>query len=95
LERPAATNPTETEWQRCRAVWAKLSQRQREVLRLLASGPTPQQVAENLSISIKTFNSHNSVILAECRSAWELPEAHRLDYHFIQARFGPFLDRLT
>jgi CRISPR-associated protein Csx14 len=75
-------------------VWDRLSQRQREVLRLLAAGHTPQQVAEKLSISIKTFSSHNSAILAECRSAWELPEGQWLDYHSIQARFGPFLDRL-
>ncbi len=93
LDRPIA-RPDETEWQRCRTVWDRLSQRQREVLRLLAAGHTPQQVAEKLSISIKTFNSHNSAILAECRSAWELPEAQWLDYHFIQAKFGPFVDRL-
>jgi CRISPR-associated protein Csx14 len=85
----------ETEWLRCRAVWNNLSPRQRDVLRLLAAGLTPQQVAEKLSISIKTFNSHNSKILAECRLAWALPEAQRLDYHFARANFGPFLDRLS
>lgn len=83
----------ETEWQRCRAVWNILSPRQRDVLRLLAGGLAPQQVAEKLSISIKTFNSHNSKILAECRLAWALPEEQWLDYHFIKANFGPFLDR--
>lgn len=84
----------ESEWPRCQAVWNKLSARQREVLRLLAAGHTPQQVAESLSISIKTFNSHNTKILAESRLAWALPEEQRLDYHFIKASFGPFLDRL-
>ena len=93
MDRPAA-RPDETRWQRCRAVWEKLSQRQREVLRLLAAGHTPQQVAEKLSISIKTFSSHHSKILAECRLAWELPETRRLDYRFVQIEFGPFLDRL-
>lgn len=93
----AAARPTpgpgETEWPHCQTVWAKLSPRQREVLRLLAAGRTPQQVADRLSISIKTFNSHNSKILAECRSAWELPETQRLDYRFLRIEFGPFLDK--
>jgi CRISPR-associated protein Csx14 len=91
---PPGPHPDETEWQHCRAVWNTLSPRQRDVLRLLAGGFTPQQVAEKLSISIKTFNSHHSKILAECRLAWALPEAQRLDYHFVKANFGPFLDRL-
>jgi CRISPR-associated protein Csx14 len=91
---PPGPRLDETEWQRCRAVWNTLSPRQRDVLRLLASGLTPQQVAEKLSISIKTFNSHNSKILAECRLTWALPEEQWLDYHFIKANFGPFLDRL-
>ncbi|MCL4298477.1 MAG: histidine kinase [Anaerolineae bacterium] len=90
---PPGPHPDETEWQRCRAVWNTLSPRQRDVLRLLAGGLAPQQVAEKLSISIKTFNSHNSKILAECRLAWTLPEEQWLDYHFIKANFGPFLDR--
>jgi CRISPR-associated protein Csx14 len=91
---PPGPRPDETEWPRCRAVWHNLSPRQRDVLRLLAAGHTPQQVAEKLAISIKTFNSHHSKILAECRLAWALPEEQRLDYHFIKASFGPFLDRL-
>lgn len=90
---PPGPRPNETEWQHCRAVWNNLSPRQRDVLRLLAGGHTPQQVAEKLSISIKTFNSHNSKILAECRLTWALPEEQWLDYHFIKASFGPFLDR--
>lgn len=92
LDQPAA-QPDQTAWSRCRAVLVKLSQRQRDVLRLLASGQTPQQVANQLSISIKTFNSHNSAILAECRLVWEVPPEQRLDYHFIQSHFGPFRER--
>lgn len=91
LSRPPAD---EAEWSRCQAVWNKLSARQRDALRLLAAGYTPQQVAERLSISIKTFNSHHAKILAESRVAWALPEEQRLDYHFIKASFGPFWDRL-
>jgi CRISPR-associated protein Csx14 len=49
---------------------------------------SPQEVAENLVISIKTVNSHKTVILAECRSAWGMPESTWLDFHFIAEKFG-------
>jgi CRISPR-associated protein Csx14 len=77
--------------EQCQAVWAELSSRQREVLRLLARGHTPQEVADVLSISIKTLDTHKTAILAECRIAWDLPDDHWLDYHFLRDNFGPFL----
>ena len=83
--------PDEAGQDQCQMVWERLSARQREVLRLLASGHTPQEVAEALSISIKTLDSHKTAILAECRLAWGFPENHWLDYHFLRDNFGPFL----
>ncbi|MBN1220825.1 MAG: histidine kinase [Anaerolineae bacterium] len=80
-----------TEQEPCQAVWAQLSLRQREVLRLLADGQTPQEVADTLAISIKTLDTHKTAILAECRVAWGLPDDHWLDYHFLRDNFGPFL----
>jgi len=81
--------------QRCRQVWSNLTARQREVLRLLASGMTPREVAQTLHITPATVNSHKTAILAETRIAWEIPEGEWLDYHFVQDKFGPCLRKLA
>lgn len=69
------------------AVLNQLSSRQKEVLSAFAEGYNPQQVAEKLFISIKTVDSHKTIILAECRNAWALPEETWLDYRFIWDKF--------
>lgn len=75
---------------RCSAVWEQLTSRQREVLAWLAHGLTRQEVADRLHISIKTVDSHKTVILTECRNAWELePESH-LNYYFLVEKFSQF-----
>jgi CRISPR-associated protein Csx14 len=68
-------------------VLAQLSERQREVLREFARGLTPQQVAERLYISIKTVDSHKTVILDLCRNEWQIASGTRLDYHFLREKF--------
>jgi CRISPR-associated protein Csx14 len=68
-------------------VLAQLSERQREVLRAFAAGFTPQQVAERLTISLKTVDSHKTVILELCRNEWQIPPGTRLDYHFLRDKF--------
>ncbi len=68
-------------------VLAQLSERQREVLRAFAAGFTPQQVAERLMISLKTVDSHKTVILELCRNEWQIPPGTRLDYHFLRDKF--------
>jgi len=80
--------------QRCRQVWSNLTARQKEVLRLLASGKTPKEVAQALHITLATVNSHKTVILAETRIAWGIPEGEWLDYRFLQDKFGPCLREL-
>lgn len=75
---------------RCRAVWCRLTGRQREVLRLLARGHSPQEAADTLGVTLKTLDTHKSQILAECRIAWELPEDAHLTYHFLREKFGPW-----
>ena len=69
------------------AVIEQLTQRQKEVLHSFAEGLNPHQVAEKLCISIKTVDSHKTIILAECRNAWALPEDTWLDYRFIAEKF--------
>lgn len=78
------------ERRRCAAVARRLTERQREVLFAFAAGSAPQDVAEALHVSLKTVDSHKTVILAECRSAWELDPEEWLDYHFIRDRFRHF-----
>lgn len=79
-----------TERARCRAVVERLTPRQLDVLRAFAAGQRPQEVAESLCITLKTVDSHKTVILGECRNAWNVPEDAWLDYHFLRDKFGPF-----
>ncbi|MEZ4644795.1 MAG: CRISPR-associated ring nuclease [Chloroflexota bacterium] len=74
------------------AVVKQLTERQKEVLQAFAQGLTPQEVAERLFISVKTVDSHKTVILAECRNAWNLPEETWLDYRFLAEKFDTFSD---
>lgn len=84
----------QAERRRCEQVLAKLTRREREVLHAFAGGDTPQEVTERLHLSLKTVDSHKTAILAECRIAWELPEEHRLTYHFLREKFGPIEHRI-
>lgn len=79
------------ERERCTAVVQRLTERQKEVLFALAEGLSPQQVADRLFITLKTVDSHKTVILAECRNAWNLPEDNWLDYHFVADKFEGLL----
>lgn len=78
------------EQSRCQTVRARLTERQREVLRAFAAGLNPQQVAEKLVVSIKTVDTHKTVILAECRNVWNLPDDAWLDYRFLAEKFETF-----
>lgn len=83
----------EGEQARCQAVEAQLTSRQMEVLRAFAAGLNPQEVAERLSITLKTVNSHKSAILDECRVAWSTPDGERLTYHDLRQRFERYYNR--
>jgi CRISPR-associated protein Csx14 len=93
LARPPAAAPTlaPEDAAACAAVWARLTERQREVLRALASGLSLQDAAEQLGMTLKTLDSHKSQILAECRIAWGIPEDVRLNYHFLREKFAPWM----
>lgn len=73
---------------RAEAVRARLTRRQADVLREFAAGHTPQQTAARLGVKLSTIDTHKTVILAECRVAWGLPEDVRLDYRFLWEKFG-------
>ena len=76
---------------RCQRVWERLTERQREVLRAFAEGRNPQEVAEQLVISLSTVNTHKTSILAECRDVWEIGEDQRISFHFMREHFRAFV----
>ena len=59
-----------------------------------AAGQSPQEAAETLYVTVKTVHAHKTVILSECRNAWELLEDARLDYHFLREKFGRYFQAL-
>lgn len=76
------------ERKRCKQVFDKATPRQREVLQAYASGQDPQQVAEKLSVTLDTINSHNNALLSYCREVW--PDEKVPSYHFIQRKFAEY-----
>lgn len=76
---------------RCKQVVKAATRRQLEVLQAFASGLTPQEVADKLSIDIKTVHSHKTILLDHCRNAWENIN-EPLDYRFLQKAFVGYLD---
>lgn len=93
---PAQVIASRTQWLdrdealRCGQVVDRLTPRQQEVLRAIAQGHTPQDVAEALSITLKTVDNHKSVIFAECRNVWGLAEESRITYHFVREKFARY-----
>jgi CRISPR-associated protein Csx14 len=93
---PAQVLAAQTRWldeverARCRQVLARLTPRQAEVLQAFARSLSPQEVAETLCITLSTVDTHKTVILDECRNAWEFPERTWLDYRFLREKFGPY-----
>jgi CRISPR-associated protein Csx14 len=77
---------------RCQEVTSSLTERQVDVLRAFAAGMTAQEVAETLSIAVKTVDAHKTAILAECRNTWNVPEDVWLSYHFLRDKFGRYFD---
>lgn len=74
----------------CIMVEKRATPAQQKVLHAFARGLRPQQVADELCITLKTVNSHKTVLLDLCRSSWNVPPQERLDYHFLAARFASF-----
>lgn len=97
---PAQVLAAQTRWldsaerARCQAVVDRLTPRQLEVLRTFAGGCTPQEAADALGVTLKTVDTHKTVILSECRVAWQMDETVRPDYHFLREKFGPFFEQI-
>ncbi len=79
---------------RCQQVWDVLSGRERDVLRAFAKGLTPQEAAEELTVTLSTLNTHKTRILAACRNAWGLADDKRIDYRFVREHFERFCQEI-
>lgn len=75
---------------RCREVNELLRGRPRDVLRAFAQGLTPQQVADQLCITLGTVNDHKTTILQHCRNVWNLELATRIDYRWLREKFARY-----
>jgi CRISPR-associated protein Csx14 len=75
---------------RCAQVAQQASGRQLEVLRAFASGLSPQEAANHLCLSIKTVDTHKTVLLSLCRNAWNKGPDEPLDYRFLQKAFANY-----
>jgi CRISPR-associated protein Csx14 len=84
----------EAERRRCRQVVKQLTPRELDTLHAFAAGQNPQEVAETLCVTVRTVHAHKTVILAECRNAWELPPDARLTYYFLREKFGRYFQVL-
>lgn len=75
---------------RCAEVVAKATPAQLKVLQAFARGLRPPHVAEALAIAPVTVNTHKTVLLSLCHNVWDIPPEERLDYHYLQAKFGSY-----
>ncbi len=77
---------------RCAQVAQQATGRQLDVLRAFAEGLSPQEVASQLGLTIKTVDTHKTVLLGLCRKVWNIEEGTRLGYHFLYKTFVAYFD---
>jgi CRISPR-associated protein Csx14 len=77
---------------RCRQVAEQLTPSQREVLRAIGRGLTPQEAAAELKVEISTIHAHKTPIFELCRIAWDLPSDAPLDYRWLRERFRTYFE---
>jgi CRISPR-associated Csx14 family protein len=77
---------------RCDQVVNQATGRQLDVLRAFAKELNPQEVANHLCLSVKTVDTHKTVLLGLCRNAWNKGPNESLDYHFLQKAFASYFD---
>lgn len=82
----------EQERLRCDQVVTQATRRQIDVLRAFAQGLSPQEVAKQLCLSIKTVDTHKIVLLGLCRKAWSIEAGMPLDYRFLCKTFAGYFD---
>ena len=78
---------------RCTEVFNKATPKQREALQALARGLKPQQVADEMSITIVTVNTHKTALLGLCYNAWNIPNNETLRYHDLHTKFAEYFQK--
>ncbi len=73
---------------RCARVWARLTPRQKDALRALATTETRAEAAQWMGVNLDTLDSHRKAILQACRAVW-LEE--KVDLRFIRRVFRQWL----
>ncbi len=76
----------------CTRVVLALTESQRKTLRAFAKGLNRKQVAEVLSISLKTVDAHKTVIYQKCAEEWNVPPDESITYHFLKEKFAKYFD---
>lgn len=79
---------SEEQRQRCQQVVEGLTPRELETLKMFAAGLSPQEVADEMVITLNTVNTYRKKIFELCRIAW--PERQNLRYHHLRELFGPY-----
>ena len=78
------------EQEHCKAVVDALADKPLQVLRVMAQGLHPHEVADTLHIKASTVSHYATEIYQECRNAWNVPENIRVDYRFVHAKFADY-----
>jgi CRISPR-associated protein Csx14 len=77
------------ELEHCTRVLIALTESQRKTLQAFARGLNRKQVAEELSLSIKTIDTHKTAIYEACRQEWPQP----VDTHFLKDHFARYYNK--
>lgn len=75
---------------RCAQIVEQTTPAQLKILRTLAEGSNPRQVAERLQLTPATVSSHCTFLYSYCRGVWGIPPDERVDYRFLQAKFAEY-----
>lgn len=79
---------SEKDKERCQTVIDNLTPRELETLKAFATGLSPQEVANEMEITINTVNAYSKKIFELCRMVWPDPTA--VAEHHIRELFGPY-----
>ena len=76
--------------ERCQQVVDELTQRELQTLKAFATGLTPQEVADDMVISLNTVNTYRKKVFELCRIAW--PDRRMMRYHHLRDLFWAYFD---
>jgi DNA-binding NarL/FixJ family response regulator len=76
----------------CELVIARLTPKQKTVLRLFAAGLNSKEVAEQLRLSLQTVYYHKTKLLRCCQGVWNMPRDECKRYTFLQQNFANYFN---